>query len=80
LWESYVNRTGNLVPLSSFYQTVKGLSLKEKVIKSLTQFIYTHADKIVFSTAWQRDITLSLGVYKINASKIHIIANAYEHE
>ncbi|HEY4504996.1 MAG TPA: glycosyltransferase [Candidatus Paceibacterota bacterium] len=78
LWESYVNRTGNLVPLSSFYQTVKILNLKEKVIKSLTQFVYTHANKIVFSTEWQRNITLD--AYNINANKIHIITNAYGHE
>lgn len=73
LWESYANRTGNPVTLARFYSEVSDLNFKEKVIKFLTGLIYRFASGIVFSTRWQRDMTLA--AYDIDESKISIIGN-----
>ncbi|HEY4493190.1 MAG TPA: glycosyltransferase family 4 protein [Candidatus Paceibacterota bacterium] len=74
LWESYVNRTAELVPLSKFYNETR-LNLKEKIIKKLTQFIYNRAHKLVFSTDWQREIASR--AYKLDQAKISVISNYF---
>ncbi|MEK7535918.1 MAG: glycosyltransferase [Patescibacteria group bacterium] len=77
LWESHVNGTNNPVLLSDFYQKIKSgeikLNKKEKLVKILTQFLYKRADKIVFSTEWQKRIT-NQG-YELIDSKISIVVN-----
>src|SRR3989338_5264126 len=78
LWESYVNRTDNLISLAHFYNKVQNnelhdLNVKEKIIKLLTGFIYRYADRIVFSTECQKNILFSL--YKFNESRTFVISN-----
>lgn len=56
LWESYVERSGNLIPLSQFYQTWPKLNLKEKLIFKLVRFALSQASGLAFTTDWQRQI------------------------
>ncbi|KKR46295.1 MAG: hypothetical protein UT80_C0023G0011 [Parcubacteria group bacterium GW2011_GWC1_40_13] len=51
------------------------LSRKERMIFRLTRYMLTHADGIVFSTAWQRNIFIP--AYGIDSKKTHIVENYY---
>lgn len=76
LWESYVERTGDLVLLRNFYQTTREKwSLKEKVIFYLTRWVLRCAS-VVFSTDWQRQIWR--GPYNLNLAQTVIIENYYD--
>jgi glycosyltransferase involved in cell wall biosynthesis len=57
LWESYVERTGDLVLLRDFYQkSQNNFSSKEKKIFNLIKYILKNVSVIVWSTKWQQDI------------------------
>lgn len=76
LWETYVERTGDLVLLGNFYNTcINKLSTKEQMVFKLTRWMLIHADGVVFSTLWQRDIFLP--AYGIDVKKTHIVENYY---
>lgn len=75
LWESYVERSGNLLTLSQFYQTPPPLSRKEKIIFRLTRFVLKHSSAIVFTTKWLIDIWKK--AYIFNQKQIFIIENYY---
>ena len=76
LWEEYVERTGDLVLLRNFYKSrMDKFSLKEKIIFFLTRFVLRHADGIIFSTKWQRDIFTP--AYRIDLDKTAIVENYY---
>lgn len=76
LWESYVERTGDLVLLRDFYQTsFKKLSLKERIIFTLTRFVLKSVAAIVWSTEWQKDIFMK--PYGLERQKHFIIENYY---
>ncbi len=74
LWESHVERTGNLVPLSRFYdEAAGGLNIKEKIIKRITGFTLRHAHAVAFNSSWFRDILAKQ--YSLKEGKTHIIHN-----
>jgi len=75
LWESYVERSGNLMPLKKFYETAPILSVKEKIIFSLTKFVLRNSTALVFSTSWQKEIFEKN--YNLNPKKSFIIENFY---
>lgn len=75
LWESYVERTGNLILLRNFYTFKPTLSFKEKIIFWFSKEIIKKSDHIVFSTKWQRDIWLK--PYSIDLEKTSIIENFF---
>lgn len=54
LWEQFVERTGQELSLPAFYEAVPKLNLKEKIIFRLTKFLLNRADKLVFTTDWQK--------------------------
>jgi glycosyltransferase involved in cell wall biosynthesis len=57
LWESYVERTGDLVLLSDFYKTsFNKLNGKEKLAFKCIRFVLRNVSVLVFSTKWQQDI------------------------
>lgn len=56
LWESYIERTGAEISLPDFYQSMPILSLKEKIIKSMSGFVFCHAFRIVVNSEWFSDI------------------------
>lgn len=76
LWENYVERIADLVPLKDFYQTTKEKwSKKEKIIFKLTKWTLQNVSTLIFSTSWQRDIFLK--EYNLNPNNIKIIENYY---
>lgn len=74
LWEGYVERTKQKILLKDFY-TQPQLNLKEQIIFFLTKFTLRCANKIVFSTTWQKDIWNK--PYGLDEKKISIIENFY---
>ncbi len=76
LWESYLERTKKKVLFKNFYNTeLDNLNSKEKIIFKKTKWVLNQAEKIVFSTSWQRNIWQE--PYKINIAKTTIIENFY---
>lgn len=74
LWETYVERTGDMVLFKDFYPTrIPKLSRKEKVIFKLGGSALRKAAAIIFSTDWQRRIFEK--AYGLNPEKDHIIEN-----
>lgn len=78
LWESYVQRTNEMTPLTEFYIHDRHYSLKEKIISVITRVIFNLADCIVFSTIWQRDIMSKN--YSVKQNKTKIIENYFPGE
>lgn len=75
LWESYVESSGNLITLKSFYENFPGLAPKQKAIFSLTKFILKNCEACVFSTKWQADIFRA--PYGLEEKKIFLVENFY---
>jgi glycosyltransferase involved in cell wall biosynthesis len=76
LWESYVERTGELVLLREFYKTKKPkFSTKEKLIFSLTRWMLRNLSAIIWSTEWQKNIFME--PYGLQGQKHFIVENYY---
>lgn len=73
LWEQYVERSRDMLPLPHFYVKHAVFTRKERAIFALTRFVIRHA-VVVFSTEFQRDIWVP--AYSIDVSRTHIINNA----
>lgn len=74
LWETYVERTGDLVLFKDFYNTrLNKLSKKERVIFKLGGESLRKASKVIYSTEWQRKIFEK--VYKLDKNKSVIVEN-----
>lgn len=76
LWESYVERTGDMVLFKDFYNKSKDkLNIKERLIFKATKYVLKHADCIIFSTEWQRGIFIE--AYKLDKNKTKVVENFY---
>ncbi len=75
LWESYVERTGNLIRFSDFYAAMPSLNLKERLIRSLTGTLVRKADVLAFNGNFQR--TRWQQYYFIPAHKAYVVENAF---
>jgi len=74
LWESYVERTGDLVPFKDFYGSRMGkLSNKEQKVFRWGGNALRKAAGIIFSTDWQRQIFEK--VYHLDPKKNSIVEN-----
>jgi glycosyltransferase involved in cell wall biosynthesis len=73
VWEHYLERSGDLIPLPFFYNEPRKLSFKEKLVFVLTRYVVRRTT-LVFSTEMQRD--LWLGPYGLSKEKTHLIGNA----
>lgn len=74
LWESYTERTGDLVLLKDFYTTsMNKLSKKEKLIYKLGGDTLRKAALVIYSTQWQKNIFEK--AYKLDSSKSRIVEN-----
>jgi glycosyltransferase involved in cell wall biosynthesis len=74
LWESYVERTGELVLFRDFYNTALGkLTRKEKLIYKLGGDSLRNAALVIYSTNWQRGIFEK--AYKLDQRKSRIVEN-----
>lgn len=75
LWENYVERTNERILFSKFYAKQRRFTLKEKIIFALSKFVVRTVSKVVFSTAYQRDVWMK--PYGVDPEKLSIIENAY---
>lgn len=75
LWEQYVERTHEQVLLSEFYKIPQRLTLKERTIFYLTQWLLRNASRVVFSTQWQERIWHE--PYQLKCARVAYIENAY---
>lgn len=74
LWETYVERTGDLVLFKNFYGTsLVRLSFKEKLIFKWGGDSLRKASAVIFNTDWQRKIFES--AYKLDSRKDFIVEN-----
>ena len=74
LWESYVERTGDMVLFKDFYSTrISKLSRKEKLVFSLGRKALQYARTIIFSTQWQQNIFTT--AYGLDPQKQVIVEN-----
>ncbi len=74
LWESYVERTGELVLFRDFYNTSLGkLTRKEKLIYKLGGDSLRNAALVIYSTNWQKGIFEN--AYKLDQRKSRIVEN-----
>ncbi len=73
LWEHYVNRTGDLLPLPQFYSHRERWGLKEKLILALMRAVIVRAT-LVCSSGWI--VELWRKSYALNNSRVHVIENA----
>jgi glycosyltransferase involved in cell wall biosynthesis len=73
LWEAYVERTGHLLPLPSFYAQHRPFTRKERMVYAITTWVVARAT-VVFSTAFQRDIWIP--AYGVPHEHTRIIENA----
>ncbi len=76
LWESYVERTGDLIPLKNFYDLgMDSFSFKEKMIFKITKWTLKNMNAVIFSTEWQKQIFEK--AYKLDSTKDFIVENFY---
>lgn len=76
LWEQYIERTGKKVLFRNFYkEEINNLSLKERIIFSITRWTLLNASFVVFSTEWQRGIFID--AYGLDKCKTGVIENYY---
>lgn len=75
VWEHYLERTEDLLPLVRFYSEHKPLSFRERIIRALTRSALSHA-VVVFSTKLQRDVWLK--PYGLAPERTRIIGNAVD--
>ncbi len=73
IWEKSVQKEWTKVPLRLFYKQKK--NLRERLSIYLVQKVFNQVDRFVFTTDFQKEITLK--AYKINQSKIEVIANPF---
>lgn len=76
LWEHYIERTGEKIVFSRFYEAHRKFSFKDKIVFACTRFVLRQASEIVFSTSYQRDVWMK--PYDIDPSKVSIVENAYQ--
>ncbi len=74
VWEAYVERTGESIRLSDFYRDARTFSLKEKIMRRLTQSLVQHARAVFFNTAFQKHIWS--GVYPL-PENTHVLENFF---
>jgi glycosyltransferase involved in cell wall biosynthesis len=75
LWESYVERTKEKILLKDFYKYKRNFTSKEALILKVTKWILKKANKIVFSTDWQRQIWST--TYHLQAGQTDIVENYF---
>jgi len=76
LWESYVERTGDLVLFRDFYNTRRQkFNFKERMIFVITRWTLKNVNAVIFSTEWQKKIFEE--AYDLDPQKNYIVENFY---
>lgn len=73
LWEQYVERTGDMLPLPFFYERHKPFITKEKMVLRLTRYVLRHA-RIAFNSELQREVWCE--AYGLDRAATFFIDNA----
>lgn len=73
LWEQYVERTHDMVPLPDFYAQNLPLSTKERIVRRMTAWVLRQG-VAVFSTAWLRDMWVA--AYELPSEMTAVIENS----
>lgn len=73
MWETYTARTNDPVPLPFFYAQPRAFSVKERLMRVVTQWVLRHATA-VFSSEWQRRIWQE--PYALDPARTRVIENA----
>lgn len=75
VWETYVERTHDFIPLPDFYVHRDRWNIKERISYRLIHAALSRVH-IAFSSAWMRDIWLR--AYSFDTDRTHVIENAVE--
>ena len=76
LWETYVERTGDLVRFKDFYPAkLPSLTMKERLVYDLGGRALRNASAIIFSTEWQKKIFED--AYELDKNKNYIVLNHF---
>ena len=75
LWESYVERTGEMIPLRTFYSERRELNFKEKIIFRMMKFALSGASLLAFNSEWQKGILVP--AYNLDSSKVRTVLNFF---
>ena len=73
LWSAFVNRTGEPLTLSKFYQSLPKLSYKEEKIFSFTKRFVENIGFLAFNTEWQRGLWAS--AYNVSEERSGVVRN-----
>ncbi|MES2213799.1 MAG: glycosyltransferase family 4 protein [Patescibacteria group bacterium] len=72
LWESYINRTKEKLPLPAFYESHPVFTIKERIIIACTKFL-AHSSILAFNTEWQRSIWEK--PYELDLARARLVKN-----
>ncbi|MDP3042804.1 MAG: glycosyltransferase family 4 protein [bacterium] len=75
LWETYVEKTGNLITLKEFYYKKPKLPIKHRLIASFEKFALRNACALAFNSLWQKEIFER--VYSLDKARTFVIENHY---
>ncbi len=75
IWERHVERTGDLIPLPSFYEQQEKWTGKERLLFRITQFVLQSVH-VAFSSVWQKRIWDE--AYVLDEEHTHVIENAMQ--
>ena len=77
VWELYIERTHDLLPLTQIYSHRDKWNWKERMVFWTSRFIVRHA-QVVFSSPWQMNIWRD--AYRLGEKNVHVIENAIENK
>lgn len=72
VWEMYIERTKERIPLPDFYLSPRALSLKERVAEACVRWMLHHA-RLAFNTKWLLDIWQK--PYALDATRARVVEN-----
>ena len=75
LWENYIENGGETMTLKDFYDKKPKLSLKQKIIFSLSKYVFNNCSALIFSTDWQKKIISEN--YNVKNKNLFVIENFY---
>ncbi len=75
LWEQYIERTGEKILFSEFYQKPRSFTEKESLIFRITRWTLRYVRLVIFSTQYQQGVWIS--AYSLQENRTHIIENSY---
>lgn len=72
VWESYIERTKELIPLPEFYKARRTLTLKERFARRMVRWTLRHAHP-AFNTEWL--LAIWKEPYHLDEKRMHVVRN-----